>query len=275
MKGGKSKGKADNKLGVKKSAAQTKKEKNAAKDPNKPKRPASAFFVFMEDFRKQYKEKHPGNKSVAAVGKAGGDKWKHLTDAEKAPYIAKAEKRKAEYEKLMDAYNRKQAGEAEEDEESDKSKSEVDEEDGSDEGIGKTTLIVRVLETLRNSNPNLKVQGFYTREIREGTERIGFEVVTLDGRTGLLASNKISSAQSLRWPTVGRYRVDVASFESLALPELQVREDTDLFIIDEIGKMELYSSSFFPAVLKVLQSNIPLLASIPITKVGRDIPGVR
>lgn len=89
-------------------------------------------------------------------------------------------------------------------------------------GIGKTTLIVRVLETLRNSNPNLKVQGFYTREIREGTERIGFEVVTLDGRTGLLASNKISSAQSLRWPTVGRYRVDVASFESLALQELQV-----------------------------------------------------
>uniref|UniRef100_A0A3Q7FI90 Uncharacterized protein n=1 Tax=Solanum lycopersicum TaxID=4081 RepID=A0A3Q7FI90_SOLLC len=47
MKGGKSKGKADNKLGVKKSAAQTKKEKNAAKDPNKPKRPASAFFVFI------------------------------------------------------------------------------------------------------------------------------------------------------------------------------------------------------------------------------------
>lgn len=120
-------------LGVKKSAAQTKKEKNAAKDPNKPKRPASAFFVFMEDFRKQYKEKHPNNKSVAAVGKAGGDKWKHMSDAEKAPYIAKAEKRKAEYEKNMDAYNKKQAGEAEEEEESDKSKSEVDEEDGSDE----------------------------------------------------------------------------------------------------------------------------------------------
>ncbi|PHT83061.1 hypothetical protein T459_11504 [Capsicum annuum] len=142
------------------------------------------------------------------------------------------------------------------------------------QGIGKTTLIVRILETLRNSNPNLKVQGFYTREIREGTERVGFEVVTLDGRKGLLASNKISSPQSLRWPTVGRYRVDVASFESLALPELQVKEDTDLFIIDEVGKMELFSSSFFPAVLKVLQSNIPLLATIPITKAGRDIPGV-
>ncbi|CAI9270531.1 unnamed protein product [Lactuca saligna] len=75
MKGGKSSGatrKADTKLAVKKTASKGK----AAKDPNKPKRPASAFFVFMEDFRKQFKEDHPDNKSVAAVGKAGGAKWK-------------------------------------------------------------------------------------------------------------------------------------------------------------------------------------------------------
>nr|GMD26047.1 cancer-related nucleoside-triphosphatase [Ipomoea batatas] len=141
-------------------------------------------------------------------------------------------------------------------------------------GVGKTTLIIKVLESLRSSNPNLKLQGFYTREIREGTQRVGFEVVTLDGRKGLLASNKISSPESHRWPTVGRYRVDVASFESLALPELQVKEDTDLFIIDEVGKMELYSSSFFPAVLKILETGVPLLASVPIPKAGRDIPGV-
>lgn len=82
------------------------------------------------------------------------------------------------------------------------------------------------------------------------------------------------SSESLRWPTVGRYKVDIASFESLALPELQVEKDTDLFIIDEVGKMELFSSSFFPAVLKVLESNTPVLASIPIPKSGRDIPGV-
>ncbi|KAL0440486.1 UNVERIFIED_CONTAM: HMG1/2-like protein [Sesamum latifolium] len=134
MKGGKSKAdsrKGDSRLAVKK---QTKKEKKAAKDPNKPKRPPSAFFVFMEDFRKQYKEKHPNNKSVAAVGKAGGDKWKSLSDEEKAPFVAKAEKRKEEYERKMEAYNRKLSGEG--DDESDKSKSEVndeEEEDGSGE----------------------------------------------------------------------------------------------------------------------------------------------
>ncbi|KAK3413681.1 hypothetical protein EUGRSUZ_I02225 [Eucalyptus grandis] len=141
-------------------------------------------------------------------------------------------------------------------------------------GVGKTTLITRVFESLKASNPHLKVQGFYTREIREGGDRVGFEVVTLDGRTGPLASSTISTSDSLRWPTVGKYKVDIASFESLALPVLQVKEDTDLYIIDEVGKMELYSSAFFPAVLKVLQSNSPLLASIPIPKNGRDIPGV-
>nr|AAC50019.1 high mobility group protein 2 HMG2 [Ipomoea nil] len=134
MKGGKSKAKSDNKLAVKKRGCETKKSKKSVKDPNKPKRPPSAFFVFMEDFRKTYKEKHPNNKSVAAVGKAGGDKWKQLTDAEKAPFIAKAEKRKQEYEKSMQAYNRKQAGEAADEEESDKSRSEVNDDEEDEDG---------------------------------------------------------------------------------------------------------------------------------------------
>ncbi|GER49708.1 high mobility group family [Striga asiatica] len=130
MKGGSSKAdsrKADSRLAVKK---QTKKEKQAAKDPNKPKRAPSAFFVFMEGFRQQYKEKHPKNKSVSAVGKAAGEKWKSMTDEEKAPFVAKAEKKKKEYERQMEAYNRKLSGEGDDDDDaSDKSKSEVDDED--------------------------------------------------------------------------------------------------------------------------------------------------
>ncbi|GFQ06761.1 cancer-related nucleoside-triphosphatase homolog [Phtheirospermum japonicum] len=163
-------------------------------------------------------------------------------------------------------------------------------------GVGKTTLIVRVLESLKQSNPSLNIQGFYTREVREGAQRVGFEVVTLDGRRAPLASTNISRIisrlkvsekdgecldklcsqipESQRWPNLGRYKVDISSFESLALPELQVKEDTGLFIIDEVGKMELFSSSFFPAVLRVLESNIPLLASVPVPKSGRDIPAV-
>ncbi|CAN6302438.1 unnamed protein product [Urochloa humidicola] len=141
-------------------------------------------------------------------------------------------------------------------------------------GVGKTTLVMRVFEALKTSHPNLTIRGFYTREVRESGERVGFEVVTLDGRSGLLASSKVSSPESVRWPTVGKYKVDVASLESLALPELQVKEETNLFIIDEVGKMELFSSAFFPAVMRVIGSNVPVLATIPIPRNGRDIPGV-
>ncbi|GAB2215901.1 hypothetical protein Droror1_Dr00023664 [Drosera rotundifolia] len=131
--------KSDAKLSVKKGAAATKPKrgKAAAKDPNKPKRPPSAFFVFMEEFRQEYKKQHPNNKSVADVGKAAGAKWKSFSAAEKAPYAEKAEKRKADYEKNMKAYNKNLAeGKKDEEVESDKSKSEVNDDEDDEEGSG-------------------------------------------------------------------------------------------------------------------------------------------
>ena len=137
MKGGKSNTKkADSKLAVnKKPAKATRASKKAVKDPNKPKRPASAFFVFMEEFRKQFNKENPNNKAVSAVGKAAGAKWKSMSEAEKAPYVAKSDKRKVEYEKLMKAYNMKQAegNTAAEEEGSEVNDDEDGDEEGSDE----------------------------------------------------------------------------------------------------------------------------------------------
>ncbi|KAG6506897.1 hypothetical protein ZIOFF_032229 [Zingiber officinale] len=45
---------------------------------------------------------------ITKVAKAGGDKWKSLTEEEKAPYVAKAAKLKADYTKTMTAYNKGQ-----------------------------------------------------------------------------------------------------------------------------------------------------------------------
>ncbi|OAY43712.1 hypothetical protein MANES_08G091800v8 [Manihot esculenta] len=136
----------DRKVGKRKAATvadksskqKAKKEKRAKKDPNKPKRPPSAFFVFLEEFRKTFKKENPNVSSVAAVGKAGGEKWKSMTSAEKAPYEAKASKKKDEYGKLMNAYNKKQSAAADGNAESDRSKSEVNDED--DEATGEVDL---------------------------------------------------------------------------------------------------------------------------------------
>ncbi|PON90475.1 High mobility group box domain containing protein [Trema orientale] len=144
MKGAKSTTKrTDTKLAVNKKAGAVTKgrkaSKKAVKDPNKPKRPASAFFVFMEEFRKQFNKENPNNKAVSAVGKAAGAKWKSMSEADKQPYVAKAENRKAEYEKNMKAYNKRQAegANAADEEGSEKSMSEVnDEDDGDEDGSG-------------------------------------------------------------------------------------------------------------------------------------------
>ncbi|CAL5335115.1 unnamed protein product [Camellia sinensis] len=112
----------------KSSKRNTKKENLAKKDPNKPKRPPSAFFVFLEEFRKTFKRENPLVKAVSAVGKAGGEKWKSMSAAEKAPYEAKAAKKKSEYEKVIKAYNKKQESMVD-DEESEKSKSEINDDD--------------------------------------------------------------------------------------------------------------------------------------------------
>ncbi|CAL9027360.1 unnamed protein product [Prunus brigantina] len=138
----------ETKLKTKSAGASKRTSKKAGKDPNKPKRPASAFFVFMEDFREKYKKEHPNNKSVAAVGKAGGDKWKSLSDAEKAPYVAKAEKRKTEYNKTMQAYNKSiaEGGNGAEEEESDKSKSEVNNEEEEDDESAEDSFVVSLLD---------------------------------------------------------------------------------------------------------------------------------
>ncbi|CAN1303716.1 High mobility group B protein 1 [Linum perenne] len=119
------------------------KDKKAKKDPNKPKRPPTAFFVFLEEFRKTFKKENPNANSVSAVGKAGGQKWRQMSAAEKAPYEAKAGKKKDEYGKLMNAYNNKQEAqqekeevveeEEEEEEEDDDDEEEEEEEDDEDE----------------------------------------------------------------------------------------------------------------------------------------------
>ncbi|OIW12795.1 hypothetical protein TanjilG_24728 [Lupinus angustifolius] len=102
--------------------AKTEKVKKV-KDPNLPKRPATAFFLFLDDFRKAFKEANPDSKDVKRVGKEGGEKWRSMSDEEKKPYLDKFAELKAEYEKAMETY--KSRDEEEEQEGFDKSDKEA------------------------------------------------------------------------------------------------------------------------------------------------------
>ncbi|CAH1423890.1 unnamed protein product [Lactuca virosa] len=97
------------------------KKKASKLDANKPKKPPTAFFYFLEDFRKEFQEQNPDVKSMREVGKACGEKWKIMTYEEKVQYYDVATEKRAEFEKAMACYHqKKESGEYDEfDEDSD------------------------------------------------------------------------------------------------------------------------------------------------------------
>lgn len=120
-------------------------------------------------------------------------------------------------------------------------------------GVGKTTLILKVLRGLQRD-----ADGFYTRELREKGRRVGFELVTLQGERGILAHTNVRSPFR-----VGKYGVEMMALEKLGVNAItHAIRSRSLVVIDEIGRMEIYSTAFRKSVVEALDSPAPLLATI-------------
>jgi len=121
-------------------------------------------------------------------------------------------------------------------------------------GCGKTTTVMKIVANLETK----RIAGFYTQEIREGNIRKGFSWTSLEGATGTLAHVNTKSSNK-----VGKYGVDVAGFEKSVVPILDIENsDTELFIIDEIGKMECFSKKFVNTIRSLFSSNKSVLATV-------------
>ncbi len=131
---------------------------------------------------------------------------------------------------------------------------------------GKTTLVTRIARQLQLGG--VVVSGLTTRELREHSERVGFEVEAIGGDRAVIAHVDITGG-----PRVGRYGVDVPALERIALPVLeQVRRAGGVAVIDELGQMELYSSAFVDAVQLLFSRDVPVVATVharahPVTDV--------
>jgi nucleoside-triphosphatase len=122
-------------------------------------------------------------------------------------------------------------------------------------GVGKTTLLIEIIKEL-----NLEADGFYTSEIRKGKERIGFEIVSLDGKRGILAHKDFKSKFK-----VSKYGVNIEDLDRIGTEAiLKAIKENKVCVIDEIGLMEIKSEKFKRAVEAALNSLIPILGTITL-----------
>lgn len=132
-------------------------------------------------------------------------------------------------------------------------------------GIGKTTFIKKLAEELKDMHPS----GFYTTEIRESGIRKGFQLISLDGSKGILSHVDIKSPYR-----VSKYGVDVEGFETFLDSITLLDPTTSIIVIDEIGKMECFSSKFRSLVRDILDSDKMLVATIALKGSGM-ITGIK
>lgn len=120
-------------------------------------------------------------------------------------------------------------------------------------GTGKTSLIRQAVARVKG-----KAGGFYTEEIRNQGIREGFRLVTLDGQDAILAHVNINSPYR-----VSKYGVDIDSLDKVGVSALhRAVKECDLVVIDEIGKMELFSADFRKAVSQIIDSGKRVLGTI-------------
>jgi nucleoside-triphosphatase len=110
---------------------------------------------------------------------------------------------------------------------------------------GKTTLLKRIIQDLKSCG------GFYTEEIIGDGRRIGFKIKTLNGKEGILAKKGLKSRYRL-----GKYGINLEDLEKFGVETIEnALNDKEIVVIDEIGKMELFSQKFKDIVLKALDSD--------------------
>lgn len=121
---------------------------------------------------------------------------------------------------------------------------------------GKTTLILKLID---DQSLSQKVGGFITEEVREKGKRAGFKIISYPNKEeGLLARKNYLSPFR-----VGKYGVLLKDLERIGCSAVKKALHSErIILVDEIGKMELFSGKFKNILLKALNSPQKMLATV-------------
>ncbi|GMI43718.1 hypothetical protein TrCOL_g11680 [Triparma columacea] len=150
---------------------------------------------------------------------------------------------------------------------------------------GKTTSVLTTISHLLPLlPPSTYLTGFTTSEVLSSSStRIGFDVVTIPQNDRGILSRKSGPSHH---PKTGAYSVDVEAFEKLALPTItlpvdgyvvkrdgsKVKKEDVVYVIDEVGRMELHSEVFRNRVNDLLSLGVRLIGAITAPIYGHRVP---
>jgi nucleoside-triphosphatase len=139
--------------------------------------------------------------------------------------------------------------------------------------VGKSTAIIQLINRIGAEH----FGGFYTEEVRNETDRIGFNCVTLSGESERIAS--VDSTSSIR---IGRYGVEIEAFENIALTAIRQSLNTKrITVIDEIGFMQMLSIPFQKMIQDIVSNSQHILLgticvdSHPVIDKIKELPGIK
>jgi nucleoside-triphosphatase len=121
-------------------------------------------------------------------------------------------------------------------------------------GSGKTTVVCKTAQALEST---YRLAGFYTREIRETGQRKGFSLKSFDGLEMTFAHVELPKTHRL-----GKYGLDLSTLDEMVRHALRENSGVELFLIDEIGKMECQSERFVTAIRRLLEGERPVVATV-------------
>lgn len=126
---------------------------------------------------------------------------------------------------------------------------------------GKSTLVLRLSEKLKSMN--ISIGGLITPELKD-QNRYGFEIIGISsGKRKILALEKSRTSEKSKYK-LGKYIVFTENFVEIF--EEEIKNPKDVFIIDEVGPMEIPSRKIQGSFLEELKKSEIKTAIITVKK---------
>jgi len=128
---------------------------------------------------------------------------------------------------------------------------------------GKSTFMKILIKELKNE---YNIIGFLTPEVKEGRSRIGFDLISID------SNNRFPLARKGNYKSkfcLGKYHVFIDKFNNFLEKKIEReivkynnQNKKEVILIDEIGKMELFSNKFELFLRNLFNSELLIVATI-------------